>query len=78
MDKDDHPELDDSALLDATGTKEHQSLIGALQWHMALGRFDIMCSVMIMSRFRVGPRQGHLDCLSRIFGCLRKQPEAKT
>ena len=31
MDKDDHPELDDSTLLDATGTKECQSLIGALQ-----------------------------------------------
>ena len=51
MDKDDHLELDDSALLDPTGTKEHQSLIGAPQWFATLGRFDIVCSVMIMSRF---------------------------
>ena len=30
--KNDHPELDDSELLDLDGIKVYQSLIGALQW----------------------------------------------
>ena len=77
MDKDDHPECDQSTLLDPTGTREHQSLIGAPQWCVTLGRCDIQHAVMIMSRFRVGPRQGHLDRLTKIFGYLRKHPEAK-
>ena len=52
-------------------------MIGTLQWCATLKRFDVMHSVMIMSRFRVGPRQGHLDHLSKIFGHLRQNPETK-
>ena len=51
LEKVDHPELDDSALLDEEGISKYQSLIGSLQWAISLGRFDIITSVMTMSSF---------------------------
>ena len=72
LDKDDHPELDDTSLLEEPDIKIYQSLIGSLQWAITLGRFDISVSVMVMSRFQIAPRQGHMECLKRIFGYLRK------
>ena len=57
----DHPELDNSPELDADGIKQYQSMIGALQWTVSLGRFDIFSAVMAMSRFRIAPCVGHLD-----------------
>ena len=33
----DHPELDDSELLDEEGIQIYQSLIGSLQWSISLG-----------------------------------------
>ena len=68
----DHPELDDSPLLDEDGIKKYQSLIGALQWTISLGRFDIATAVMTLSSFRVAPRVGHLERLKRICGYLSK------
>src|SRR5919202_4252209 len=68
----DHPELDDTPELDEAGIKQYQSMIGALQWTVSLGRFDILSAVMTMSRFRIAPRQGHLDRLKRIYGYLKK------
>jgi len=55
LEKGDHPELDDSELLDAEGIQQYQSLIGSLQWAISLGRFDIATAVMSMSSFRVLP-----------------------
>jgi hypothetical protein len=52
----DHPELDCSELLNHEDTKIYQSLIGALQWVVQLGRIDIITAVMTMSRFRAAPR----------------------
>jgi hypothetical protein len=66
------PELEESSELDDEGQSKYQSLIGCLQWVVTLGRFDIAVAVMTMSRFRVAPRQGHLDLLGHIFGYLRK------
>jgi len=43
----DHPELDASELLNEDHQKMYQSLIGALQWVIQIGRFDIQTSVMI-------------------------------
>jgi hypothetical protein len=74
LDKGDHPELDTSDELDGEGTSIYQSLIGALQWLITLGRFDVSTSVMTLSRFRALPRHGHLDCIKRIYGYLRKMP----
>ena len=70
--KGDHPELDDSELLDHEDTKIYQSLIGALQWVVQIGRFDVATSVMTLSRFRAAPCQGHLDRVKRIHGYLSK------
>jgi hypothetical protein len=47
----DHPELDDSELLEIEDVKVYQSLIGALQWVIQIGRFDITTHVMTLSRF---------------------------
>ena len=74
MEKDDHPELDDTSLLSEEDIKVYQSMIGALQWAITLGRFDISVAVMSMSRFHIAPRKGHLERLKRIYGYLRKHP----
>jgi len=64
----DHPELDTSELLNKDDQKAHQSLIGALQWVIQIGRFDVATAVMTLSRCRAMPRQGHLDRVKRIHG----------
>ena len=76
LDKDDSPELDQSDELDEDKVRLYQSLIGALQWCVTLGRFDIAVSVMTMSSFRAAPKEGHLERLKRIYGYLRKHPDA--
>ena len=72
LEHNDHPELDESPLLDAEDQRKYQSMIGALQWAVSLGRYDISTAVMTMSRFRQAPRRGHLDRVKRIYGYLRK------
>jgi Reverse transcriptase (RNA-dependent DNA polymerase) len=76
LDKGDHPELDDSEELDLEGTKKFQSMIGAMQWAVQIGRFDIATAVMTLSSFRANPRQGHLDRCKRIYGYLSKMRHA--
>ena len=71
----DHPELDLTEELDEDGIKQYQSLIGALQWLVTLGRFDILIGVTMMGSFRVSPRKGHLDRLKRMYGYIRKYPD---
>ena len=76
LEKGDHPELDTSDLLDDKGIKQYQSLIGALQWVVTIGRLDVMTAVMTMSSFRAAPRVGHLDRVKRIYGYLSKMRHA--
>ena len=76
LENNDHPELDTSEELDANGIKKYQSLIGALQWAVSIGRMDITTAVMTMSSFRVAPRKGHLDRIKRIYGYLCKMKHA--
>ena len=76
LEKGDHPELDDSALLDEDGISKYQSLIGSLQWAISLGRFDIITSVMTMSSFRAAPRKGHLERVKRIYSYITKMKHA--
>ena len=76
LEKGDHPEIDTSELLDAKGIQMYQSMIGALQWMVTIGRFDIITAVMTMSGFRAAPRKGHLDRLKRIYGYLAKMRHA--
>jgi len=72
LEKGDHPEIDESPLLDEEQVKIYQSLIGALQWVIQIGRFDIATAVMTLSRFRAAPREGHLQRVKRIHGYLYK------
>jgi hypothetical protein len=44
-----HPEINSSNLLDAKGNQMYQSMIGALQWIVTIGRLDITTDVMTMS-----------------------------
>ena len=71
MAKDCHPELDRSIELGLEGIKKYQSWIGALQWVVTLGRFDVQVAVMTLSSFRVAPRLGHWECIIRVLGYLR-------
>lgn len=75
--KNDHPEIDESPLLDQEGIRKYQSLIGSLQWAVTLGRFDIATAVMTLSSFRALPRLGHLDRAKRIVSYLYRYKEAK-
>ena len=59
LEKGDHPELDTSDELGEVDIKKYQSLIGALQWAVTVGRIDITTAVMTMSSYRVNPRIGH-------------------
>ena len=76
LEKGDHPELDTSEELGEQDIKKYQSLIGAMQWAVTLGRLDITTAVMTMSSFRVNPRIGHMDRLKRIYGYLSKMNQA--
>jgi hypothetical protein len=76
LEKGDHPELNTSELLDSQGIAIFQSLIGALQWVITIGRFDVQTAVMTLSGFRVAPRRGHLDQAKRVYGYLAKMRHA--
>ena len=54
----------------------YQSLIGALQWVVSIGRFDVQTAVMTLSSFRASPRRGHLDRVKKIYGYLSKMRQA--
>ena len=72
LEKGDHLEMDTSEELDEKGIKMYQSMIGAAQWVVSLGRFDIATAIMTLSSFRTAPRQGHLERVKRIYGYLSK------
>ena len=61
LEKGDHPETNESDLLDFHGIKQYQSIIGSLQWAVQLGRIDITTAVMSLSSFRAAPRKGNLQ-----------------
>jgi hypothetical protein len=70
----DHPEEDDSPILNNDQHRLYQSMIGMLQWIVSIGRIDICYAVSSMSRFCISPREGHLHRIFRIFGYLKKYP----
>ena len=76
LEPNDHPELDTSPLLDEDGIKKYQSLIGAIQWAVTLGRLDVNTAVMTLSSFRAMPREGHLERTKRVVGYLAKMKHA--
>ena len=76
LEKGDHPELNTSDLLDADGIQKYQSMIGAMQWAISIGRFDIATAIMFLSSFRVTPRVGHLERCKHIYAYLSKMRHA--
>jgi hypothetical protein len=68
----DHPEIDNSEELGLDDIKKFQSMIGALQWVIQIGRFDINTAVMTLSSFQVNPCLGHLNRCKRIYVYLYK------
>jgi Reverse transcriptase (RNA-dependent DNA polymerase) len=66
----DHPEFDESDLLDFEGIKQYQSLIGSIQWAVQLGRFDVATATMTLSAYRSAPRVGHLKRAKHFIGYL--------
>jgi len=49
------PELDASEEVAADVITQYQSMIGALQWTISLGRFDICTAIMTLSCFHIAP-----------------------
>ena len=56
----DHPEMDDSGLLNNEEHSQYRMLIGCGQWAITLGRFDVMFAIQTMARFSAAPKQGHV------------------
>jgi hypothetical protein len=56
MEEKHHQELDLTPELDLDGIRVYQSHIGALQWAVTLGRFDILVLLQPWQDFRVAPR----------------------
>ena len=76
QDTGDHPELDDSPLLEPKQVTEYLSLMGQLQWLISLGRFDVSSAVTALSTFRSQPRIGHLMRAKRVVGYVAKFKDA--
>ena len=67
LEKNDHPELDTSEILEGQEANHYLTMVGQLQLPITLGRFDIQTQVITMSRFRAKSRKGHLERLKRIY-----------
>eukprot|EP00957_Ditylum_brightwellii_P181954 13862248-Ditylum_brightwellii.AAC.1 len=67
LEQGDHPEIDDSPLLDIEDIKKYWQMIGEMQWAVTLGRIDIIADTMTMAIFRPAPCQGHLKHLKCIY-----------
>ena len=57
LDKNDHPELDTSEILEGDKAVKYLTMVGQLQWLVTLGRFDIHAQVATISRFRAASRK---------------------
>ena len=55
LDKNDHPELDTSEILEGDMAAKYLTMVGQLQWLITLGRFHIHAQVLTMLRLRAAP-----------------------
>ena len=76
LEKNDHPKLDTSPLLDEEGIAHYQSMVGSMQWLVTLARFDIATAMMTLSCYQAAPRQRHLDRMKCLYGYVRDRPDA--
>ena len=71
LEKNDHPELDNTELCNEEQITKNMCMIGQLQWVVTLGKCDILA--MSMSRFRLAPKIGHLERLKRLWVSFKDQ-----
>jgi hypothetical protein len=71
-----NPELDTSEFCTTDQIDQYQPMIGALQWIVTIGCFDIHTTVMTMTGFHMTPRVGPLNRLKHIYGYLLKMKHA--
>ena len=72
LDKNDHPELDNSEIANDDLITKFMFMIVQLQWAVTLGRYDILAHVMSMSRFRLASKVGQNERMKRIYGYLSR------
>ena len=65
-------EIDDSSLLCPVSHSHYRSLVGCTNWLIILGRFDIVYTTNMFSRFSSKPKVGHLKGMNRVFGYLKR------
>ena len=70
LEKGHYPELYTSNYLDQDSIQKCQSLTGATQWAVSLGRLDFNADVVTLASFRDEPREGHLDRARRVVSYL--------
>jgi hypothetical protein len=70
-----HPEEDESNILDKEKRWQYQSISGMAQLLVTLGRLDICYAISSLSRFCSCPREGHYQRALRIWGYLKKYPD---
>ena len=71
------PEIDISAMLNASDASYYQPLIGILRWIVELGRPGIICEVSMMTSMMTLPCIGHLEQLYHIFAYLKRNHNAE-
>ena len=76
LEKNDHPELDETDFCNDEDMHLFWSLIGSFQWLVSLGRFDIHTATMTLSGFRSKPRKGHLERAKRVLAYISHKNEA--
>jgi Reverse transcriptase (RNA-dependent DNA polymerase) len=77
LEKGNHPETNDILeFLDATGTQQFQSLIGALQWSVSIVWCDVTTAVMTMSSFCAMPHLRHMTHVKWMYGYLSKMKDS--
>ena len=73
LDKNDHPELDDTELLKGESIQHYLNMIGQLKYLVTLGSFDIHAQVTTMSRFRSAPKRTSRKVARGIWICPEDQ-----
>ncbi|KAL7578841.1 hypothetical protein ACA910_016061 [Epithemia clementina (nom. ined.)] len=72
----DHLEIDESPECSEKDQSRYLTMIGQLQWLVDLGRFDVFCATMTMSKFRPAPREGHISRLKMRYGYVSEMRTA--
>ena len=78
LDKNDHPEMEDTELITGKSIQNYLTMFGQLQWLETLGRFDIYAQDSTISRFMSSPRKEHLERLQMIYGHVLKTKHYST